>query len=141
MQLLTISGNLGKDAELRSTQSGDEVLSFNVGVKQGYGDNASTNWFRCSIWGKRARNLKDYLLKGVKVVAQGELSIGSYEGKPQFDVRVNEVELMSRAEQNAGRQERQQGGGGASYQPASDLDDDVPFVHCLDYDHFRKQVI
>lgn len=118
MQSITVSGNIGKDAELRSTQNGDDVLSFSVGVKQGYGDNASTNWFRCSIWGKRARNLKDYLLKGVKVVAQGELSIGSYEGKPQFEIRVNEVEFMSRAEQNAGRQERR----------SPDLDDDhVPF--------------
>src|SRR3546814_842929 len=98
MQLITVSGNLGKDSEFRTTQRGDKVLSFSVGVKQGYGDRASTNWFRCSVWGKRAETLAQYLLKGVKVVAQGELTIGEYQGKAQFDVRVNEVEFMSRGE-------------------------------------------
>lgn len=124
MQTITISGNIGKDSELRSTQKGDQVLSFSVGVKQGYGDNASTNWFRCNIWGARAEKLKLHLLKGVKVVAQGELSIGSYEGKPQYEVRVNEVEFMSRGD-GAKREERPTGGGSAF---DSNLDDDVPFV-------------
>lgn len=123
MQTITISGNLGKDAELRTTQSNDDVLSFSVGSKQGYGDKASTNWFRCTIWGKRARNLRDYLFKGMRVVVQGELLIGSYEGKPQYDIRVSEIEFMSRAEQN-GKQQITDRGSSAS-QP--DLDDDVPF--------------
>lgn len=128
MQTITVSGNLGKDAELRSTQNGDEVLSFSVGVKQGYGDKASTNWFRCSIWGKRANSLKLHLLKGVKVVAQGELTIGSYEGKPQFDVRVNEVEFMSRGEGQRSEQPRQQpASSGASAWDETDLDDNVTF--------------
>ncbi len=122
MQTITISGNLGKDAELRQTQGGDDVLGFSVGVKQGWGDKASTNWFRCSVWGKRAKTLEQYLRKGTKVVAQGELTIGSYEGKPQFDVRVSEVEFMSKAE--AG--ERQSDSHGHAAAP-DDLDDDVPF--------------
>lgn len=119
MQSVTVSGNLGKDSEFRTTQNGDKVLSFSVGVKQGYGDRASTNWFRCSVWGKRAETLGQYLLKGVKVVAQGELTIGEYQGKPQFDVRVNEVEFMSRGE---ARQDSRQ------LAHADDgLDDSVPF--------------
>ena len=122
MQTITISGNLGKDSELRTTQGGDKVLAFSVAVKQGYGDKAETNWFRCSVWGKRAETLSQYLLKGVKVVAQGELSIGEYKDEVQFDVRVNEVEFMSRGEQ------RQQASGGESKKPyETDLDDDVPF--------------
>lgn len=127
MQTVTISGNLGKDSELRTTQKGDKVLSFSVGSKQGFGNDAATNWFRCSVWGARAEKLHLYLLKGVKVVAQGELTIGSYEGKPQFDVRVNEVEFMSRGEGQPARQEQQpqQAIGGSSW---DDLDGDrVPF--------------
>jgi len=129
MQTITISGNIGKDAELRTTQGGDDVLSFNVGSKQGWGDSASTNWFRCSVWGKRARTLQQYLLKGVKVVAQGELSVSMYEGKTQLNVRVNEVEFMSRAEANGrpadDRREPDTRGRAPAY--TDDLDDDVPF--------------
>lgn len=121
MQTITISGNLGKDPELRST-SGDQVLAFSVAVKQGYGDKESTNWFRCNVWGKRGTTLERYLRKGMKVVVQGELSIGSYEGKPQFDVRVNEVEFMSKGEDGERKPDAR---GKASAR--DDLDDDVPF--------------
>src|ERR1044071_339470 len=53
MQLITISGNLGKDAELRRTQNGDAVCSFSVGVKNGFGRDAGSNWYRVNVWGKR----------------------------------------------------------------------------------------
>lgn len=121
MQSLTITGALGKDAELRQTQGGDDVLSFSVGVSQGYGDSKSTNWFRCSVWGKRGRSIKQYLLKGVKVTVQGELSIGSYQDKPQFDIRVNEVEWQSRADNQRGEPKRE-------YDHRADPTDDGDFV-------------
>jgi single-strand DNA-binding protein len=131
MQLITISGNLGRDAELRTTQAGDDICSFSVGVRQGYGDKASSNWFRCSVWGKRARTIQQYLRKGAKVFVAGELTIGEYQGKPQYDVRVNEVEWERSAA--GGEQERPATGGGRP--PATnafddDLDDSVPFATC-----------
>ena len=98
MQSITITGSLGKDATLRTTQAGEDILSFNVGVSQGYGERKSTNWYRCNVWGKRGRTIGQYLLKGVKVTVQGELSIGEYEGKAQFDIRVNEVEWERRGD-------------------------------------------
>lgn len=135
MQTITITGNLGKDPELRSTQSGDQVLGFSVGVKQGYGDKASTNWFRCSVWGKRGETLHRFLRKGNKVVVQGELTIGSYDGKPQFDVRANEVDFMSsREDGDQRRDEPRQGSGGGGgdtrgrAEHPADLDDDIPFI-------------
>src|SRR3546814_10415314 len=64
MQTITVTGGVGRDAELRSTQRGDQVCSFNVGVNQGYGDKKSTNWYRVSLWGKRGESLQPYLLKG-----------------------------------------------------------------------------
>lgn len=129
MQLLTISGNLGRDSEFRRAGDND-VLSFSVGVKQGYGDKASSNWFRCSVWGKRGEKLAQYLTKGVKVVVQGELTIGEYDGKPQYDVRVNEVEFMSKGEGGQRREEpreNQRRSAAPSNPFDNDLDDDVPF--------------
>src|SRR3546814_2586881 len=72
MQTITVTGGVGRDAELRSTQRGDQVCSFNVGVNQGYGDKKSTNWYRVSLWGKRGESLQPYLLKGVKVAIRSE---------------------------------------------------------------------
>ena len=92
MQSITITGGLGRDAELKTTQGGDDILSFSVGSTQGYGERKSTNWFRCTVWGKRGRSIAQYLLKGTKVTVQGELTIGEYEGKAQYEIRVNEVE-------------------------------------------------
>jgi single-strand DNA-binding protein len=127
MQAITITGGLGRDAELKTTQSGDDILSFSVGSSQGYGDKKTTNWFRCTVWGKRGRSIAQYLTKGTKVTVQGELSIGSYDGKPQFEIRVNEVEWQ-----------RSEGAGGGAKAPATDsawdqtddLDDSVPFITC-----------
>lgn len=132
MLSVTLSGNLGKDAELRHT-SGDDVLGFSVAVKNGYKRDAETEWFRCNLWGKRASSLQQYLTKGTKVVVIGDLTIGEYQGNVQFDVNVREVEIMSRAD--GGQQRREPDGSrghtGQTADSSSDynpLDDDVPFM-------------
>lgn len=128
MQLITISGNLGREPELRSTQSGDDILNFSVGVQQGWGDKASTNWFRCSLWGKRGKTLADKMRKGSRVFVVGELTIGEYQGKPQYEIRVSELDPGKLGEGSAQRSEPQGGGGGSSWTGTEDLDDDVPFA-------------
>lgn len=127
MQTIIISGGLGKDAELKSMQNGDEVLSFSVGCTQGWGDRKQTNWYRVSLWGKRARTLSDYLRKGTKVVVQGELTIGEYNGKPQYDIRAGEIELMSKRQDDGGAAHEPQGRGVDPF-VADELEDDIPFM-------------
>ena len=126
MQLLTISGNIGADAVLRSTNGGDKVLGFSVGVRQGFKQDAPTVWYRCSVWGKRAESLGGRLFKGVKVFVAGELTIGEYQGKPQYDVRVIEVDFVPRGD--ARRTPDGSQGHGQQSGFDSDLSDDVPFI-------------
>ena len=121
MQSITVTGGLGRDAELKQTQGGDSILSFSVGSSQGYGDKKSTNWFRCTVWGKRGASIAQYLTKGTKVTVQGELTIGEYDGKPQFDIRVNEVEWQRN---DAPRQAADTPAQGSSW---DDDDSGVPF--------------
>ncbi len=128
MQFITITGALGRDAELKRTKTGDEVLSFPVGVSQGYGDSKTTNWYRCSMWGKRAVNLQQYLMKGVKVAVAGEMKTGEYEGKTQLNIDVATLDFMSRAEAASARQptahdKAKQNG----YQRDDYLEDEAPF--------------
>ena len=127
MQKIVVTGGLGRDAELKQTKSGEDVLTFPIGASQGYGDSKTTNWYRCSIWGKRAQTLAPYIMKGTRVFICGELSIGEYEGKQQLNVRVNDIEFFNdRSEEKADRKttahDRAKANG---YQP--DLNDDVPF--------------
>jgi single-strand DNA-binding protein len=91
MQLIFLTGRVGGDAETRTAGNG-EVTSFNLAVDQGWGERKTTNWFRVSIWGDRGRKLAGHILKGNKLAVSGELSIGEYNGKPQYEVRASEVD-------------------------------------------------
>lgn len=130
MQLLTISGNLGRDAELRTTREGQKVCSFNVGVKNGFGRDAGSVWYRCSLWGKAAEAFAPSLLKGVKVFVSGELTHGEYEGEPQYEVRVGSIDTGARP--NGDGSHRNANGMGTrdnlNEPPFDDgVDSDVPF--------------
>lgn len=125
-QVITISGNVGKDAELRTVRD-SQVLGFNVGVKNGFGRDAGSVWYRCSLWGKAAEVFADSIKKGTKVFITGDLTHDEYEGKPQFNVRINSIDTGPRSET---------GNGGGGYKaPATDdgsswdeLEDSVPFA-------------
>lgn len=88
------AGNIGKDAVLRNTQSGEPVCSFSIGCKVQKGREQSTEWLSCSIWGKRAQSLAPYLTKGVSVSVLGALTTREHEGKTYLECRVSEVTLQ-----------------------------------------------
>ncbi|NYD88790.1 single-stranded DNA-binding protein [Sphingomonas melonis] len=128
MQFITITGNVGKEPEQRTTQGGDVVTSFSVAVRQGFKQDAPTVWFRCSVWAKRGDTIKQHLAKGAKATVIGELTIGEYQGKPQYDLRVADVDWSKAAGGDQRRQEPQGGGGTQGGGFGDDLEDDVPFV-------------
>ena len=105
MNVYTFTGNLARDAKINSTEKGDSVGSFSVGVKSGYGDKAVTNWINCSLWGKRADSLAPYLMKGQGVAISGELSLRKYKSKDgtegaSMEVRVADVTLIGKREES-----------------------------------------
>lgn len=80
MNLLIVSGNLGRDAELKPVDD-NHVLSFPLGVQTGTRANPETMWVACSIWGKRAISLQQYLQKGMKVGITGTVKMDQYTDK------------------------------------------------------------
>lgn len=124
---VSVSGNLGADAELRSTKGGTPVLTFalavNEMVKQAdgtWGDRAS--WIDCVLFGTRAQALADWLRKGSKVAVQGRLRTSTWErdgvSHKRTEVVVEEVDLMTV------RRDKQQG----DAQDAPGVyDADIPF--------------
>ena len=81
MNTYTFTGNIGKDAELRYTPSGNAVASFSVAVKAGFGERESTVWVRCQLWGQQAERMTAHLLKGARVGVSGELSAREWTDK------------------------------------------------------------
>ncbi|NPD48077.1 single-stranded DNA-binding protein [Lentimicrobium sp. S6] len=112
MQNLVVVGNVGKDAEVRVTESGDKAISFNVATNKKYVDkdgvlNEVVTWFNCSKWVKKGGSveLAKYLLKGTTVSIIGEVSAHGYAGengkpKASLDVRVSDLELISSKKEN-----------------------------------------
>lgn len=130
MQNITIAGRLGRDAETRSTQSGDSVTGFTVAVDYRAGREKATNWWRVSLWGKRGEALSQYLTKGTVVSVSGEFSLSEYDGKPQLNIRADQVTLLGGGQQDdrarSARNDRHQAQERtAAY--ADDLDDQIPF--------------
>lgn len=92
MQILIIAGNVGRDAELRTTQNGDKVLGFSLAVDNGK-DKPAT-WVDCSVWGKRAESLNGHITKGKKLTVSGRPSVRAHEGKGYLGVSVDQLTFM-----------------------------------------------
>lgn len=146
MNVWTYSGRVGADPELRTTGSGEQVLSFRVANDVGFGNSKSTQWVDNSYWGKRAAAVAPYIKKGMKITVSGEVKLETYEtrdGKPgaKLAVRVNDLDLPARTDGegsdrdtgSSGGSQRSSGGssGGGNKPPQNqkyqDLDDDIPF--------------
>lgn len=96
MNRLTIIGNLTKDPELRTTQSGIPVCTFTVAVNA----QDKSEYFRVTAWRKQAETCSKYLTKGKKVAVVGSVSGSAYidkngEAKTSLEVTALEVEFLS----------------------------------------------
>lgn len=137
MQLLTIAGNVGKDAQLRDA-AGDKVLNFSLAVDNGKdknGNKRDATWFDCAIWGKRAESLERHITKGTKLCLTGRPGARAHDGKAYLQITVQDLTFMGSAQQGGDRQDRSgydqspaSGGGyGSGGMAKSDLDDEIPF--------------
>jgi single-strand DNA-binding protein len=122
VNVITIAGNISKEAEVRHTAGGDPVANFSVADNQGK-DRDAVFW-NCGLYGKRAQSLSKYLVKGQAVTVAGSVITNKYTDKNGIDrigynIRVNDISLQGgRKEESAQpKQERQ----------AQDFEDDIPF--------------
>lgn len=79
MNRWTGTGRLGKDVELRYTQSGKAFATFSLAVDDGYGENKKTYWLSVVVWDKLAERCANALRKGSKVLVEGKLTTRTYE--------------------------------------------------------------
>ena len=95
MNLITIHGRLGRDPELKERQGQNgpfKQVTFSVAVNRDFGD--ETDWFFCTMNGKRAEVLHKYFHKGSQIIVSGRME--SYKGKDDTEkwlVRVRDFDF------------------------------------------------
>lgn len=91
-------GYVGRDAEVKYTNTGMAVMRFSLATDQNQKDQ-NGNWQRTTTWhdivcfDKLAENMKDYVKKGRRVYVEGRLSKRDYMDKQ--NVRRFVVEVLA----------------------------------------------
>ncbi len=132
-----IVGNLGKDPEVRFTQSGRAVASFSVATTETWMDQESgrqerTEWHNIVVWGKQAETCGQYLSKGRQVYIEGSIRNRSYDDRDGNKRYITEI-VAQRVQflgGPGGAGQRSGGGapgGGGDPGPSAPPAEDVPF--------------
>ena len=123
-QMITIVGNVGKDAELRYLSDGTAVTDFTVAVSKitGRGETRKekTTWFKVTIWRDRAETAAQLIRKGAKILIAGEVDASAYTDKTtnqpraSLEITANTFQLLSpKADAQGGDVSEGDGGYGA----------------------------
>ena len=129
--IITVTGNLTSDPELRFTANGAAVANFTIASTPRKFDRQSndfkdgeTLFMRCSVWREAAENVAESLQRGTRVVAQGRLESRSYETKEGekrtvMELAVDEVGPSLKKATAAVTKNQPKNGGGNYQQPQS----------------------
>ena len=146
-------GNLGKDPEIRYTNSGSAVANFSIATNESWKDKEGnrqerTEWHNIVAWGKLADFAQNYLKKGKSVYLEGRIQTRDWVDNQ--DVKHYKTEIVANNIQFVGpREEGDQGGrapaaarggsggpqapypdqnqGGPQPDEGAYLEDDIPF--------------
>jgi len=115
-------GRLGKDPEIRHTQSGDPVANFSLATSEWVKDgDPRTEWHNIVVWGKPAEFCEKYLQKGMLVCVEGRIRTRSWEGKDGNSRKTTEIHSFNVISLSSGKNNQE-----SSRSDDSD-DDEVPF--------------
>lgn len=96
MNAVQLIGRLTKDIDLRYTQSGTAVGSFNLAVERNFKNadgERETDFIRCQIWRKAAENLEKFTSKGSLIGIEGSVQTRNYENNQGQRVYVTEINV------------------------------------------------
>ncbi len=95
---VVIMGRICQDLELKQTQSGTDVLTFNVAVERSYvrqGEERQSDFITCVAWDKTATFIDSYFAKGRMIAIEGQLRSRTYDDKNGTKHYVTEVYVDS----------------------------------------------
>ena len=109
-------GHLGRDPEIRYSQSGVAVVNFSIATSEQWTDKSTgdrqekTEWHRVVVFGRQAEVCEKYLNKGSQIYVEGRLQTRNYEKDGQTHY-ITEI-VVANFQFLGGRNEGQGGGGG-----------------------------
>ncbi len=141
MNKVILIGNLGGDAELKMTPSGQALARFSVATtetwKNPQGEKQSkTEWHNIVVWGKQAEIAEKYLRKGKQVMIEGRIQYREYTDqagvkKTACDIRCDNFVMLGRMDEGGPRPRASAHGDIDEPLPpapaAGGYDDDIPF--------------
>ena len=93
-------GNVGRDPEARSMQSGGKVVSFSLATSETWNDRASgerkekTQWHRVAIFNEKLGEIAErYVKKGSKIYIEGAIESRKYTDQSGVEKEITEVVL------------------------------------------------
>lgn len=103
MNKVFLIGNLTRDPELNTTQSGISVCRFTVAVGRNYtqgNEERQTDFFNCVAWRNLAETIHQYCKKGNKVAVSGSIQLRDYTDnqgikRTAVDIVVQDVEFLT----------------------------------------------
>ncbi|WP_341910473.1 single-stranded DNA-binding protein [Ferrovibrio terrae] len=120
-------GNLGRDPEIRSMQSGEEIAQLSLATSETWRDKASgerkerTEWHRVVIFNENlVKVAKQYLKKGSKVYIEGSLQTRKWTDKDGAEKYTTEVVLQRFRGELTMLDGREGGGGGGGFSSGGD---------------------
>jgi single-strand DNA-binding protein len=158
-QKVIVCGNVGRDPEMRSLNSGDRLATISIATSETWRDKHSgerkekTEWHRITIWGSAAEIVEKYVRKGDQLMIEGKLETRKWidqSGQDRYSTEIQvkpyggSVTLLGSgrgASNGNGRasrlEDREPDEAEYDQRPLqqrrnanSDLDDEIPFITC-----------
>lgn len=143
-------GNLGRDPEVRKTQTGKQVVTLNVATSESWKDGNDnrverTEWHRVVIWNEGLGTIAEkYLAKGSKVFVEGKLTTRKWTDSDNVERYTTEIHLTpyngtltfldarrdASSERAPGETSTRTPAGAGGGSGGAGLDDEIPFAPC-----------
>lgn len=143
---VVLSGNLTRDPEVRTTQSGMPVMSLGIAVNDRRKNGQTGEWedyanfIDCTMFGNRAQNVAQYLSKGQRVMLEGKLRYSTWERDGQkrskIEVIIDDLDFQGTRNQSSQGMTTDGATNASAYSApqtpvvdtsSSVYDDDIPF--------------
>lgn len=131
---VTLTGHLTRDMEIRYTQANFPVGNFSIAVNEKTKNSRTGEWedrtvfVDCTLFGKYAESIENYMVKGQKVAIQGKLRLEQWEKdglkRQKLAVVAEKIDLCGSRESGS---RVASSNNAISYDSDSFYEEDIPF--------------
>lgn len=130
-----ILGNVGANPDIRTTQDGREIANLSIATSDSWKDKTTgekrdkTEWHNVVVFSEGlVKVIKQYVNKGSKLYAEGQLQTRKWQDKEGNDRYTTEIVLQGFGAKIVLLDSKSNNNGGDSFQNGNNsIDDNIPF--------------